>query len=155
MAGALLVSVAGLFVSGTVDDIIENKFDGSDSSMGVRFDQIDVLVDAFAQSPVQTLLGHGIGARYPNGKQRDYSESQYIELQVLYVTYQLGLVGMALVFGAIAYVLQRRMTPAGQGIFWMYVISGITNPYILDTNQMVATMLLLSTHARARPGETR
>jgi len=144
------VSIAALFASGAVEDIVENKFDGSDSSMGVRFDQIDVLVDAFADSPVQALLGHGIGARYPNGKQRNYSESQYIELQVLYVTYQLGLAGITLAFGAIAYMLHRKMTPAGQGIFWMYVVSGITNPYILDTNQMVATMLLLSTFARAR-----
>lgn len=145
---ALFGLASALLATDTINDILTNKFDGSDSSMGVRFDQVDVLADAFAESPASSLLGHGLGSRYPDGKQRDYSQFQYIELQILYVTYQIGIVGVVLLFGTIAIALNLNMSRDGRLIFWAYVLCGISNPYVLDTNQMVATMLLLSTFTR-------
>ena len=151
---AVSLAIAGIVLGWATfgSDTLTEKFDGSDSSMGIRFDQIDVIREAFAEAPVAALFGHGIGARYPDGKERAYSQSQYIELQILYITYQIGLAGLLLLLGTLAVALHKRMKPAGSVIFWAYMACGSTNPYIFDSNQVTATLLLLALYGRPRYG---
>lgn len=122
---------------------VTRKFDGAGSSMGVRFDQIDAVVRATDSQPAAMLTGAGLGSRFPNGRINDYSDSLYIELQALFVGYQLGLIGAAIYGVTLLYCARRTLSREGRLIFWLYMLSGISNPYILDTNQIVATMLLV------------
>ncbi|WP_298231555.1 hypothetical protein [uncultured Azohydromonas sp.] len=138
-----LMAVSAIIFSGDAQEIIDRKFEGSDSSMGVRFDQVDAAQRSFENSPASLVFGAGLGARFPDGKERNYSEFLYIELQALYVTYQIGILGMLLYMLTVAWCVRRRLNMEGRSIFWLYMLSGITNPYILDTNQIVMTMLLV------------
>lgn len=140
---ALVACVAIALAWSTANDVLERKFDGTDSSMGVRFDQLEVAADLWRESPARFVFGAGLGANFPDGRERNYSEYQYIELQSLYLLVQLGLVGMALYLATLALGARRFLNAHGQCIFWLYMLSGITNPYILDTNQIIATLLLV------------
>ncbi|ALV08496.1 hypothetical protein [Roseateles depolymerans] len=122
---------------------VTRKFDGAGSSMGVRFDQIDAVIRATDTLPAAVLTGAGLGSRFPNGRINDYSDSLYIELQALFVGYQLGLIGAAIYGATLLYCARHTLSREGRIIFWLYMLSGISNPYILDTNQIIATMLLV------------
>jgi len=152
LVGAVLIAsvVAGW---SDIEEVVERKFEGSDSSMGVRFDQVDVLATAWGDSPATFLVGAGLGAPYPDGKERNYSEYQYIEVQALYMTYQLGVVGILLYLGSLAALVHRFLDPAGRTIFWLYLLSGCTNPTVLDTNQIVTAMLLVCLFPRRTQAE--
>lgn len=145
------VSIAVALVSWqSTSELLESKFDGSGSSMGVRFDQVDTALNSFAEAPVAMLVGHGLGAKFPNGRERDYSDYQYIELQVLYITYQLGILGMLLYVLTLIWCTRHHLTRQGNWIFWLFILSGITNPYILDSNQVIATMILIHLYSASR-----
>jgi hypothetical protein len=58
-ASAILVAITTGMVS-TLVDTIETKFDSSDSSIGVCFDQVDVIAKASTHSPANALFAHGI-----------------------------------------------------------------------------------------------
>jgi hypothetical protein len=133
---------------GVVDEALTDKFEGSDSSMGVRFDQLDAALSEVGDAPLKLILGTGLGARFPDGQQRNYSEQRYIEMQWLYLSLQLGLMGM-LMYGSTLWLTANRLLSAdGRQIFWLYMLSGCTNPYILDSNQIIATMVLVSAFPR-------
>jgi hypothetical protein len=124
-------------------DAFNKKFGANDSSMGVRFDQIDVAVSLWSESSSRFVLGAGLGSNFPDGRERAYSESQYIELQSLYLFVQLGVLGSAIYLATLVFSARECLNKDGQWIFWLYMLSGITNPYILDTNQIIAAMLLV------------
>jgi len=126
-----------------IEEVVGRKFGGSDSSMGIRFDQVDVAVKTWQESPATLLVGAGLGAPYPDGKERDYSQFQYIELQALYLLIQLGIVGMFLYLATLNFAARSFLSSDGRTIFWLYVLSGATNPTIFDTNQIVATLILM------------
>ena len=140
---AAAITVGGFITSTVLSEVLSRKFEGSDSSMGVRFDQIDALAEAYADRPSLLIVGAGLGSRYPDGKERPYSKFQYIELQALYLVYQIGLVGAALYTITLVCLVRSRMSKTGQTIFWLFMLSGATNPYIFDSNQIVASMLLV------------
>jgi hypothetical protein len=144
---AALATVA--YTWSVADTLFERKFDGTDSSMGVRFDQVAVAAEHMTRSPTTLLLGAGIGAKFPDGRERAYSEYQYIELQALYLTYQIGLVGMLLYTVTAVWAARHALNRDGRQIFWLYVLAGLSNPYILDTNQIVATLMLVHLFPRA------
>jgi hypothetical protein len=144
---AALVAIASW---GTVDDVVSNKFEGSDSSMGVRFDQLIAAERSIRDDPGKLLFGSGLGARFPDGQQRNYSEENYIEMQWLHLALQLGVVG-SLLYGATLWLSVRLLlSSSGRQIFWLYMLAGCTNPYILDTNQIIATVILVATFPRSR-----
>lgn len=155
----LIATVAGLAAGwGNLDELLGLKFDGSDSSMGVRFDQVHAAFAQFAATPLHLLFGAGLGAPFPDGRERNYSEFQYIELQSLYLSLQLGVAGMALYLGTLWISARRFLNADGRRIFWLYMLAGISNPYILDTNQILATALLVclfSPPARRLPAQVR
>lgn len=139
----MVFGIAIVLAWSTTSDVLERKFDGADSSMGVRFDQLEVASNLWRESPTRLLFGAGLGANFPNGRERNYSEYQYIELQSLYLLVQLGLFGMAIYLATLAISARQFLNADGQRIFWLYLLSGATNPYILDTNQIIATILLV------------
>ena len=38
---------------------------------------------------------------------------------------------------------RHRLDADGRKIFWLYMLSGCTNPYIFDSNQIIATIVLV------------
>jgi O-antigen ligase len=139
----LLVCIGIAFGWNATNEMMQRKFEGSDSSMGVRFDQIDAAVNLWSDSPGSFVFGTGLGSGFPDGRERNYSEFQYIELQSLYLFVQLGLIGMLLYLATLVVNVRHLLDPDGRRIFWLYMLSGCTNPTILDTNQIIATMLLV------------
>jgi len=139
----VIVCAALVLAWDTASDAFNQKFGASDSSMGVRFDQVEVAVSLWGESPLRFVFGAGLGSSFPDGRERAYSESQYIELQSLYLFVQLGLLGSAIYLVSLAFSARYCLSKDGQRIFWLYMLSGITNPYILDTNQIIAAMLLV------------
>ena len=119
------------------------KFDGADSSMGIRFDQVDTYLSAIAQDPYILLVGAGLGSAFPDGQQRDYSNFNYIELQTLFVFYKIGIVGFFIYFFSICILLYLRLSVEGRLIFFLYIFSSITNPYIFDINQIIVSIILV------------
>jgi hypothetical protein len=149
-AAALVFSI--LFGWNAVNELVDRKFEGSDSSMGVRFDQIDAATRLWGESPLTLVVGTGLGSAFPDGRERNYSEFQYIELQSLYLLVQLGVLGMLVYAVSLWLTTRRLLTADGQCIFWLYVLSGCTNPTILDTNQIVATLVLVCLYGKTRHG---
>ncbi len=133
---------------GVVDETISDKFEGGDSSMGVRFDQLDAAQRQVGDSPLKLLLGTGLGAPFPDGQQRNYSQARYIEMQWLYLSLQLGLLGLLIYAATLWLSVQQLLDAAGRRIFWLYMLSGCTNPYILDSNQIIATLILICAFPR-------
>jgi hypothetical protein len=133
---------------GAINEAVADKFEGSDSSMGVRFDQWEVAHRELGASPIKLLLGAGLGASFPDGKQRNYSQDRYIEMQWLYLLLQLGLLGTLIYVATLWLSVHQRLDKGGRCIFWLYMLSGLTNPYILDTNQIVATLILVCAFPR-------
>jgi hypothetical protein len=143
LLGVPALLAGALVLPGTIQELVELKFEGSDSSMGVRFDQWLAAQEGFERLKGAVAVGAGLGARFPDGLERNYSDFLYIELQALYVTWQVGLLGMTLYLGTLVICSRRALAPEGRAIFWLYMLSGVTNPYILDSNQIVTTMLLV------------
>lgn len=149
----LILALPLMFMAawGIVDEAVSTKFEGSDSSMGVRFDQLDAAQREVGDAPLKLLLGTGLGARFPDGQQRNYSQDRYIEMQWLYLSLQLGLLG-SLIYGATLWLSAKQLLDTdGRCIFWLYMLSGCTNPYILDSNQIVATLILVCAFPRRAP----
>jgi hypothetical protein len=152
---ALIVALPVMLVAlwGAVDEAVSDKFEGSDSSMSVRFDQLDAALREVGDAPLKLILGTGLGARFPDGRQRNYSEERYIEMQWLYLSLQLGLLG-SLIYGSTLWLSANRLLNAdGRHIFWLYMLAGCTNPYILDSNQIIATIVLVSAFPRQTPND--
>jgi hypothetical protein len=133
---------------GVVNEAVSDKFDGSDSSMGVRFDQLDAAQRQVGDAPLRLVFGTGLGARFPDGQQRNYSQDRYIEMQWLYLSLQLGMLGL-LIYAATLWLSARHFLDRdGRSIFWLYMLAGCTNPYILDSNQIIATIILVCAFPR-------
>lgn len=146
----LLTAICLILSSGAYTVLIEQKFEGSSSSMGVRYDQIDVVEKVFKNQNLAIIFGKGLGARLPDGNERNYSDDLYIELQGLYLAFQLGLLGSSLYILTLVFKAHNTLSMDGRIIFWLYILSGATNPYILDSNQVLATMLLVNLYPRYR-----
>jgi hypothetical protein len=152
---AVVLAVAIVFAGNEANELFDRKFDGSDSSMGIRFDQIHVAQEAWSRSPINFMVGTGIGSSFPDGRERNYSEFQYIELQSLYLLVQLGQIGMLIYLATLAFSAHRFLNRDGRRVFWLYVFSGCTNPTILDANQIVATLLLICIFPKSPIASTR
>jgi hypothetical protein len=132
------------------NDIWSAKFEGSDSSMSVRYDQINAYARVVEESPTVGIFGAGIGAPYPDGVIRKYSGSFYIELQALYIIYQIGLIGAIVYLVSFIYYVNRSLSFNGGAVLFFFMICGITNPYIFDSNQIISTILLVHLFPRKK-----
>ena len=123
-------------------------------SLPLRYDQIAGFLQAFLQDPKIIIFGAGAGARLQYSGLRDYSDFRYFELQIIYFVYQFGFVIIALyIFAHIWRALQTfKLDWLLTLTYICYLLYGLTNPYIFDTNQVVAIIILssLANHYRKR-----
>ncbi|GLY61600.1 hypothetical protein Pcaca05_24570 [Pectobacterium carotovorum subsp. carotovorum] len=141
--GGILLCSLPLVVKYAIS-IIEMKSIGSGSSLGVRYDQFYVLIFDMLKTWHSTIFGSGLGNLINiQTAERDYSDNVYYELQSVYFLNQIGLflfiffvlINIAL---SIRYIKERVLI----FIYFLYCIYAVTNPYILDSNQIVVVVIL-------------
>ena len=92
------------------------------------------------------LLGKGLGNNVKiKTFFRDYTDNTYFELQVIYFFNQLGLVNSLIFFCFLLYLsINKIFYKDLLFIYFCYIIYAVTNPYILDTTQIVVILILIS-----------
>ena len=76
---------------------------------------------------------------------RSYVGATYYELQVLYILNQLGVIPILLfILVNILFVFKYMPDTKIKMVYAGYILYAITNPYIIDTNQVVVIITLLS-----------
>jgi hypothetical protein len=148
LLGVFVIGFIATYGASSLVESVQAKSEYSDSSIGVRLDQVDTVIEAFSRNPTAMLVGFGLGARLPDGKIRNYSEGVYIEVQALYFFYQLGFFGFSIYLLTLIVAVRSSLSAAGIIIFGMYILSGLSNPYILDSNQIIVTLILASAFRR-------
>ena len=139
---ALLISFSGPIINYT-----KEQFKLKDeASFPTRLDQIKVLIDDFEENPISLILGKGLGNTVnANTKYRDYRGDIYFELQPVYFLNQLGFLNfmffILLNIGFAIYSIRLKITRL---IYISYILYSITNPYILDSNQVIVILTLVS-----------
>jgi len=121
-------------------------------SLGTRWDQADVLLTDLMQNPFFILFGKGLGNTVSiQTVYRDYTDNIYFELQTVYFLNQMGVLFFTLfllfnVFLSIKFMNDKKILL----VYACYIIYAITNPYILDTNQVVVILVLVSLNSYSR-----
>lgn len=141
-----LLFVFSLFVGGVLLAYLSSQMETKkEGSAQARYDQVEVLLDDMAQSPLTVFLGSGLGHTV-NAKTsvRDYREATYFEVQTIYFFNQLGLVNFT-IFILINFILAFRYIKHKELIlvYSVYAAYASTNPYIWDTNHVVVITSLL------------
>lgn len=107
------------------------------SSNGMRYGQFQILTDTNA------LCGRGFGSSVPDAVYLGRSpDSQYYELQTLYIYYQVGLVILLLFIYISLNTSRQSYSKDGFMVFIIYLMFSFFNPYCMDSTQMI-TMILL------------
>jgi hypothetical protein len=147
-----LILALAIFYSGQmISFLIETKFSGDQSSSSaVRLDQINSYLNSISMNPISILFGKGIGACFPSTNLIDYCNSNYIELQILNIAHQIGVVGIFLYLYIVWYLSKSQLNKEGFVLLWLYFIMSCTNPYIFDMNQIIATMIILTLFSRVK-----
>ena len=118
----------------------------SESSFPTRTDQIKVLIDDLDENPIHLILGRGLGNTLKTKtKYRDYTGDIYFELQPVYFLNQLGFLNFFLfIFLNICFTLYAIKLKKTRLVYFSYILYSITNPYILDSNQVIVILTLVS-----------
>ena len=139
----LLGGIASAFISSQM----ETKEEGSTPA---RVDQMEVLNNNMSESMSSFVFGTGLGNTIEKETfYRNYRGSIYYELQPLYFLNQLGWLNFfALIVTNI--ILSFRFIKRKELIlvYCVYVLYASTNPYILDTTQIVVIVSLLCAKAK-------
>ncbi len=119
------------------NSILEEK---AGYSNAIRKDQAEVLLSG------NIITGNGVGNTITaKTRYRDYSGSDYFEVQTLYVINQIGIIGyflfLILTFGLL---LKRKDSLALVFIYFTYLAYTFFNPYCFDTTHMITGFLLCS-----------
>jgi len=140
---SLLLMLPILFAY-SIDVLTMKTESGKGSSIGVRFDQVDVLLDDVSEDVWVTFTGKGLG-NVLNIKTdvRDYSGNTYFEVQAFYFINQLGFVFFIFFVLALFYLYKKYMGTRFLGLLYVsYIIYAVSNPYIFDTNHLIVIISL-------------
>jgi hypothetical protein len=142
----LVVTLLALIIIPTlsyVKDVLERK---SDYSIPTRFDQVVVLMDDLAESPMTLLFGQGLGNTVNvKTEYRDYTNDIYFELQSLYILNQVGILYMILfLITHFIFAVYFWRNWKVYLLYLSYLLYGITNPYIFDTTNIIIIIVLTS-----------
>ncbi|WP_233964981.1 polymerase [Pectobacterium versatile] len=141
--GLILLSSFPLIIRYAIS-VIEMKSFGAGSSLGVRYDQFYVLISDMLKTWHSTVFGSGLGNLINvQTAERNYSDNVYYELQTVYFLNQLGIV-LFISFVLLNVILSIRYVKSRIFIFiyCLYCAYAVTNPYILDSNQIVVIVIL-------------
>ncbi len=121
------------------------KTDGDTSSMGMRYDQFNVLISDLNLNYLTLLFGNGLGHTLSVVSLRDYTGDIYYELQSVYFLNQLGFINALLFFGLHLFLFFYRVKNVKLRLVYLfYLLYSSTNPYFLDTTQIVSLIIIIS-----------
>lgn len=126
-----------------IDDVWESK---KEESNATRLDQANVLIEDMSDSFQTILFGKGLGNQInKKTKFRDYSDFQYFELQTLYFLNQMGIVPFVVFILFNCWATFKFIKYDNFKLLYLaYITYSVTNPYILNTNQIVVIITLVS-----------
>lgn len=88
------------------------------------------------------FVGEGLGAKvYDNVQLGRTADDKYFELQMLYIFFQIGSVGLLLFYLSNALALRRVPNTDAWCVYLVYLVGSFFNPYCFDTTQMVTAVL--------------
>ena len=138
----ILFTIGGGIIS-YIDAVFEEK---KDESNAMRIEQAILLLEDLSRNPITLLGGAGLGNTVDVTTHfRSYVGATYYELQVLYILNQLGLVSfLVFILVNILFVFKYMPDTKIKMVYAGYILYAVTNPYIIDTNQVVVIITLLS-----------
>lgn len=112
-------------------------------SLGVRADQLNVLISDMSTSWITVILGKGLGNLINvSTPLRDYSTyGYYFELQTIYIFNQMGILAL-IYYAIIIYIAYRLYNWKLFFIYLFYIMYAVTNPYIFDTIHIIVILIL-------------
>ena len=141
IACVILLTIGGGFFS-YINIVLEEK---KDESNAIRVEQATLLLEDLNETPVTLLMGKGLGNTVDVTTHfRSYVGATYYELQVLYILNQLGIIPFLIfILVNILFVFKYMPNMKIKIVYASYILYAITNPYIMDTNQVVVIIALL------------
>lgn len=141
--GFIILLTVGGGVLSYVDTVLEEK---KEESNAIRIEQATLLLEDLSKNPITLLGGTGLGNTVDVTTHfRSYVGATYYELQVLYILNQLGVIPILLfILVNILFVFKYMPDTKIKMVYAGYILYAITNPYIIDTNQVVVIITLLS-----------
>lgn len=141
--GFIILLTVGGGVLSYVDTILEEK---KEESNAIRIEQATLLLEDLSKNPITLLGGTGLGNTVDVTTHfRSYVGATYYELQVLYILNQLGVIPILLfILVNILFIFKYMPDTKIKMVYAGYILYAITNPYIIDTNQVVVIITLLS-----------
>ena len=141
--GFIILLTVGGGVLSYVDTVLEEK---KEESNAIRIEQATLLLEDLSKNPITLLGGTGLGNTVDVTTHfRSYLGATYYELQVLYILNQLGVIPILLfILVNILFVFKYMPDTKIKMVYAGYILYAITNPYIIDTNQVVVIITLLS-----------
>lgn len=153
----LLFLTALFFLLPFIIDYVFSTLNVKTESLGTRWDQAAILLNDLVETPLTTFFGKGLGNTVSiQSSYRDYTDNIYFELQSLYFLNQLGLFFFSVFLSinimlTVKYIENRKLIL----IYLSYIIYAVTNPYILDTNQVVVICVLVSLNNKSNENRLR
>lgn len=137
----LIISLSAPFISYVID-VYESK---KEMSNAIRIEQTTLLLEDLNSGVLSLFMGKGLGNTINVSTHfRDYTDNVYFELQIVYILNQLGIIPFLLFLIANIYFVYKYLPNAKIKIVYLgYVSYAVTNPYIMDTTQIIVIILLL------------
>jgi hypothetical protein len=150
----LVLSFFIICITPVLFSYINNQINKKEAGVSnpTRYEQFDLLIDNLNKDYYSMLLGRGFGNKLKViGKYRDYSNEEYYELQVVYFLNQMGYISFILfvIYNSVMckiYFDKKKIL-----LFLFFIVSGISNPYILNTYQFIAIIVLNSLPNNSKP----
>lgn len=125
---------------------LEKKSGAANSSLGLRKEQVELLLNDLNVSLVELFFGRGLGnLLHYKTMYRNYTDAIYYEVQAAYILNQTGFILFSLFSFFCVFLAFKRF---GQNVFILiflcYVMYAITNPYIFDTYHVLVVVLISS-----------
>lgn len=143
----IIVCIALIVIGPSTVKFVEDTWESKkEESNATRLDQTNVLIKNMSDNLMTVFFGKGLGNQVNvKTKFRDYSDSQYFELQTLYFLNQMGIIPFVAfvlfnLWATIKFVRNYKL----RLLYLAYIIYSVTNPYILNTNQIVVIITLVS-----------
>lgn len=140
---ALSFLIILFFIPGLI--FVENVMSKKVDSMGTRQDQVEVLLRDIGQENTTIWLGKGLGNTVSEKTNyRDYTGNIYFELQTFYFFNQLGIVNfISFILLNLFFAYTKIRDPRLLFVYLCYILYAFTNPYILDSNQVIVILTLV------------
>lgn len=139
----ILLLIISPFVFEYASSTMEAKASGSNA---IRVEQGTLLMNDLFDNPISGIFGQGLGNTIDASTHfRNYKDNIYFELQTLYFLNQMGIVSFLIfvmlnVYLAIKCIKLKKLLV----LYALYVLYAFTNPYILDTTQIIVIISLVT-----------